>query len=127
MSEDLKQYIEGGEGIFVIRGGEFCRGWNGIRYKPGLSGKNTPTTKLSMNVATIHAVGRRRLIESEPEPNGCALPARRPRAVARTGRSSRAPRAHLRQSRCPYREGDHRAAWSASVAIPPRDFDAPAD
>ena len=24
MSEDLKQYIEGGEGIFVIRGGEFC-------------------------------------------------------------------------------------------------------
>jgi uncharacterized RmlC-like cupin family protein len=53
MSEDLKQYIEGGEGIFVIRGGEFCRGWNGIRYKPGLSGRNTPATKLSMNVATI--------------------------------------------------------------------------
>ena len=52
-SEDLKQYVEGGEGIFVIRSGEFCRGWNGIRYKPGLSAKNTPATKLSMNVATI--------------------------------------------------------------------------
>ncbi len=52
-TEDLKQYVEGGEGIFVIRAGEFCRGWNGIRYKPGLSAKNTPATKLSMNVATI--------------------------------------------------------------------------
>lgn len=52
-TEDLKQYIEGGDGIFVIRGGDFCRGWNGIKYKPGLSAKNTPATKLSMNVATI--------------------------------------------------------------------------
>jgi uncharacterized RmlC-like cupin family protein len=50
---DLTQFVEGGDGIFVIRGGEFCRGWNGIRYKPGLSGKNTPATRLSMNVATI--------------------------------------------------------------------------
>jgi len=51
--EDLKQYVEGGDGIWVIRGGETCRAWNGIQYKPGLSGKNCPASKLSMNVATI--------------------------------------------------------------------------
>lgn len=51
--EDLKQVVEGGEGIFVIRGGETFRGWNGIRYKAGLSAKNVNATKLSMNVATI--------------------------------------------------------------------------
>ena len=51
--EDLKQIVEGGEGIFVIRGGETCRGWNGIRYKAGLSAKNVNAKKLSMNVATI--------------------------------------------------------------------------
>lgn len=51
--EDLTQYVEGGEGIFVIRAPETCRNWNGIRYKPGLSAKNTPARKLSMNVATI--------------------------------------------------------------------------
>jgi uncharacterized RmlC-like cupin family protein len=52
-SEDLKQYVEGGDGIFVIRGSGNCRAWNGIRYKPGLSAKNVPARKLSMNVATI--------------------------------------------------------------------------
>lgn len=51
--EDLNQYVEGGDGIWVIRGGDFCRSWNGIRYKPGLSAKNTPARNLSMNVATI--------------------------------------------------------------------------
>ena len=51
--EDLKQYVEGGDGIFVIRGSEACRQWNGIRYKPGLSAKNVPARKLSMNVANI--------------------------------------------------------------------------
>lgn len=51
--EDLSQYVEGGDGIFVIRAPETCRNWNGIRYKPGLSAKNTPARKLSMNVATI--------------------------------------------------------------------------
>lgn len=51
--EDLSQYVEGGDGIFVIRAPETCRHWNGIRYKPGLSAKNTPARKLSMNVATI--------------------------------------------------------------------------
>src|ERR1700758_1152071 len=45
--------VEGSEGIFTIRGGENSRGWNGIRYKPGLSAKNVGAKKLSMNVATI--------------------------------------------------------------------------
>jgi uncharacterized RmlC-like cupin family protein len=52
-NEDLKQSVEGGDGIFVIRGGATCRQWNGIRYKTGLSGKNVGAKKLSMNVATI--------------------------------------------------------------------------
>ncbi len=51
--ENLKQYVEGGDGIFVIRAPETCRNWNGIQYKPGLSEKNVPAKKLSMNVATI--------------------------------------------------------------------------
>jgi len=51
--QDLKQYVEGGGGLFVIRGSGNCRGWNGIQYKPGLSSKNVPAQKLSMNVATI--------------------------------------------------------------------------
>src|SRR3954469_15195115 len=50
---DLKQFIEGGDGISVIRGGGSVRGWNGIRYRAGLSAKNVGATKLSMNVATI--------------------------------------------------------------------------
>ena len=32
-------------------------GWNGIRYKAGMSAKNVGSTKLSMNVATIPPVG----------------------------------------------------------------------
>ena len=51
--EDLKQHVEGNDGIFVIRAGENCRGWNGIRYKVGMSSKNVGSTKLSMNVATV--------------------------------------------------------------------------
>ena len=50
---DLKQFVEGGDGIAVIRGGGAVRGWNGIRYRAGLSAKNVGATKLSMNVATI--------------------------------------------------------------------------
>src|SRR6476661_7988975 len=50
---DLKQFVEGGEGISVIRGGGRVRAWNGIRYRAGLSAKNVGATKLSMNVATI--------------------------------------------------------------------------
>jgi uncharacterized RmlC-like cupin family protein len=52
-NDDLKLPVEGGDGIFVIRAGETCRQWNGIRYKTGLSGKNVGAKKLSMNVATI--------------------------------------------------------------------------
>jgi uncharacterized RmlC-like cupin family protein len=52
-NEDLKQVVEGADGIFVIRGSGNCRQWNGIEYKPGLSAKNVPAKKLSMNVATI--------------------------------------------------------------------------
>ena len=52
-SEDLKQYVEGGDGISVIRGSTNCRSWNNIEYKPGMSGKNVGSSQLSMNVATI--------------------------------------------------------------------------
>ena len=44
---------EGHDGIFVVRGGENCRDWNGIHYKTGLSAINVGARKLSMNVATI--------------------------------------------------------------------------
>ena len=50
---DLKEPVEGHDGIFVVRRGENCRDWNGIRYKTGLSAKNVTAKKLSMNVATI--------------------------------------------------------------------------
>lgn len=46
-------HVEGRDGISVIRGGGNVRGWNGIHYKAGLSGKNVAATQLSMNVATI--------------------------------------------------------------------------
>lgn len=52
-TDDLKQHVEGEGGILVIRGSGNCRGWNGIRYKVGLSAKNVGATRLSMNVATI--------------------------------------------------------------------------
>lgn len=50
---DLEDYVEGRDGISVIRGSENVRGWNGIRYKVGMSAKNVGSIKLSMNVATI--------------------------------------------------------------------------
>jgi Predicted mannose-6-phosphate isomerase len=50
---DLRAAVEGDAGILVIRGAETTRGWNGIRYKTGLSGKNVGAKNLSMNVATI--------------------------------------------------------------------------
>jgi uncharacterized RmlC-like cupin family protein len=52
-NEDLKQYVEGCDGILTIRGSGNCRTWNNIQYKPGLSAKNVGSKKLSMNVATI--------------------------------------------------------------------------
>ena len=52
---DLKESVEGFEGIHTIRGGEGdnVRGWNGIKYKVGMSAKNVGAKALSMNVATI--------------------------------------------------------------------------
>src|SRR4051812_6295164 len=51
--DDLKQYVEAGDGIHVVRGSADCRGWDNIRDKVGLSAKNVGASKLSMNVATI--------------------------------------------------------------------------
>ena len=55
MSEhaDLTSSVEGDGGILVIRAPDTNRGWNGIRYKTGLSEKNVGARRLSMNVATI--------------------------------------------------------------------------
>jgi uncharacterized RmlC-like cupin family protein len=50
---ELSPSIEGGDGIFVIRGGGNCRQWNNIQYKTGMSARNVGARKLSMNVATI--------------------------------------------------------------------------
>jgi uncharacterized RmlC-like cupin family protein len=50
---DLTAGVEGGDGITVIRGSGNCRGWNGIRYKLGMSAHNVGSKNLSMNVATI--------------------------------------------------------------------------
>ena len=50
---DLRAPVEGRDGVFVIRGGDACRDWNGIQYRVGLSAKNVPAKQLSMNVATI--------------------------------------------------------------------------
>ena len=55
---DLTEFVEGNDGLSVIRtrqvmGGDNFRGWNGIRYKAGLSAKNVNAKKLSMNVATV--------------------------------------------------------------------------
>jgi uncharacterized RmlC-like cupin family protein len=52
-NEDLKRPVEGFDGISVIRGGENCRNWNGIKYRIGMSAKNVGSKNLSMNVATI--------------------------------------------------------------------------
>jgi uncharacterized RmlC-like cupin family protein len=50
---DLCAPVEGKDGISVVRMKEFCRDWNGIHYKLGISGKNVGAKALSMNVATI--------------------------------------------------------------------------
>jgi len=50
---DLRAPVEGHDGILVIRGGGSVRGWNGIRYRTGMSARNVGAKQLSMNVATI--------------------------------------------------------------------------
>src|SRR5262247_2689506 len=50
---DLARVVERHDGISVIRGGDSCRDWNGIRYRAGLSAKNVNAKRLSMNLATI--------------------------------------------------------------------------
>ena len=37
---DSGQSVEGGDGIFVIRGSGNCRSWNNIQYKAGMSARN---------------------------------------------------------------------------------------
>ena len=50
---DLSKYTEDAGGIHGLRDVDKVRGWNNIEYGPGLSGKNTPSTALSMNKAFI--------------------------------------------------------------------------
>ena len=50
---ELSRHVESHAGLAVLRGGGEARGWNGIRYKTGLSAKNVGARALSMNVATI--------------------------------------------------------------------------
>ena len=45
--------VEGHDGILVIRKHDNCRGWNGIRYRQGMSAGNVGSKTLSMNVATV--------------------------------------------------------------------------
>lgn len=52
-TEELSRHVESHAGLAVLRGGGEARGWNGIRYKTGLSAKNVGARSLSMNVATI--------------------------------------------------------------------------
>ena len=50
---DLEKYVTDEGGIWSLRDVEKVRGWNNIEYGAGLSGKNTPSTGLSMNRAYI--------------------------------------------------------------------------
>lgn len=45
--------VEDLDGITTIRGGGNTRGWNGIQYKQGMSGKNVGSQGLSINIATV--------------------------------------------------------------------------
>jgi uncharacterized RmlC-like cupin family protein len=51
--EILLNQAEDLDGITIVRGGGNQRGWNGILYKQGLSGKNVGSSELSINVATV--------------------------------------------------------------------------
>ena len=49
----LAATTEDGGGILCIRDPETHRGWNGIRYKTGMSTESVGAKQLSMNVATV--------------------------------------------------------------------------
>ena len=49
----LRDAVEGHDGILVLRNSALTRGWNGIRYRAGISARNVGASRLSMNVATI--------------------------------------------------------------------------
>ena len=53
MAEKTTDTVEGHDGILVIRNHDNCRGWNGIRYRQGMSAGNVGSKTLSMNVATV--------------------------------------------------------------------------
>ncbi len=53
MSEKLRETAEDGGGILCVRNPETDRGWNGIRYKTGISANNVGSRRLSMNVAIV--------------------------------------------------------------------------
>ena len=58
MSTDLPEDLpfppaESADGIHCVRAPETHRGWNGIRYKTGMSAHNVGSLELSMNVATV--------------------------------------------------------------------------
>jgi uncharacterized RmlC-like cupin family protein len=44
---------ESADGLHCVRAPETHRGWNGIRYKTGMSAHNVGSRELSMNVATV--------------------------------------------------------------------------
>ena len=56
-SLDLSLFVTNEGGIWSLRDIEKVRGWNNIEYGAGLSGKNTPSTGLSMNRAYIQPGG----------------------------------------------------------------------
>lgn len=50
---DLTSFVEAHNGVWTVRAGTNVRDWNNIHYQVGLSAKNVPAQRLSMNVATI--------------------------------------------------------------------------
>ncbi len=51
--DELKKFVNDEGGIWSLRNMDRVRDWNNIEYAAGLSGKNTPSTGLSMNRAFI--------------------------------------------------------------------------
>lgn len=53
IGEIHQEEVEAHDGMTVIRGGGSGRGWNGIKYKQGMSAKNVGTQGISVNVASV--------------------------------------------------------------------------